>query len=192
MTKPIGAIVLAAGFSRRFGDSKLLAKLSNGKSVFQQTIERLSEVFPERLLITRPEMAEALQESAPDTSILRFEHADQGMGATLAYAAQHIGNWDACLVCLGDMPFIKPSSYRLIAEQATIDSIVIPKIDSKIGNPVAFGSKFFADLKTLSGDSGGKKLTRMYPQAVRELEISDPGILQDIDTPEELALYQAP
>tara|TARA_B110000858_G_scaffold198514_1_gene266049 strand:- start:67359 stop:67937 length:579 start_codon:yes stop_codon:yes gene_type:complete len=190
MTKPIGAIVLAAGFSSRFGSSKLLARLSNGKSVFQQTIERITEAFPYRLVITRPEMAATLQELAPGTSILSFEHAEQGMGATLAYAAQHIGDWDGCVVCLGDMPFIEVSSYRLIAEQVTTDSIITPTIDSKVGNPVAFGSKLFADLETLSGDSGGRKLTSMYPQAVREVQVSDPGILQDIDTPEELALYQ--
>ena len=49
MTKPIGAIVLAAGYSKRFGDSKLLAQLHNGKTVVQQTLERIAEVFPQRL-----------------------------------------------------------------------------------------------------------------------------------------------
>ena len=190
MTKPIGAIVLAAGFSSRFGSSKLLAELSNGKSVFQQTVERIAEVFPDRLVITRPEMTATLQELAPGTAFLSFEHAEQGMGATLAYAAQHIGDWDGCIVCLGDMPFIGVSSYRLIAEQVTTDSIITPTIDSRMGNPVAFGSNFFTDLETLSGDNGGRKLTSMYPHAVRELRVSDPGILQDIDTQEELALYQ--
>ena len=86
MTKPIGAIVLAAGFSSRFGSSKLLAHLSNGKSIFQQTVERIAEVFPDRLVVTRPEMAAQLQSLAQGTSILSFEHAEQGMGATLAFA----------------------------------------------------------------------------------------------------------
>lgn len=192
MTKPIGAIVLAAGFSSRFGSSKLLAHLSNGTSIFQQTMQRVTEVFPERLIITRPEMASQLQELAPDTSVLGFEQAEQGMGATLAFAAQQIGDWDGCVVCLGDMPFIETSTYRRIAEQVTTDSIVTPIFDSSMGNPVAFGRNFFADLTALTGDSGGRKLTNKYPQAVRELQVSDPGILQDIDTPEALSLYQNP
>ena len=190
MTKPIGAIVLAAGFSSRFGSSKLLAHLSNGKSIFQQTVERIAEAFPERFVITRPEMVAALQELAKGTSILSFEHADQGMGATLAFAAQQIGDWDGCLVCLGDMPFIETSTYRRIADNITADSIVTPTFNSKIGNPAAFGKNFFTDLGALTGDTGGRKLTSIYPQAVRELQVSDPGILQDIDTLEELALYQ--
>ena len=190
MTKPIGAIVLAAGFSSRFGSSKLLAHLSNGKSIFQQTVERIAEVFPDRLVVTRPEMAAQLQSLAQGTSILSFEHAEQGMGATLAFAAQQIGDWDGCLVCLGDMPFIETSTYRRIADNITADSIVTPTFNSKMGNPAAFGKNFFTDLGALTGDTGGRKLTSIYPQAVRELQVSDPGILQDSDTLEELALYQ--
>ena len=190
MTKPVGAIVLAAGFSSRFSSSKLLAHLSNGKSVFQQTVERIAEVFPDRLVVTRPEMAAQLQVLAQGTSILSFEHAEQGMGATLAFAARQIGDWDGCMVCLGDMPFIEVSTYRRIAEKITADSIVTPTFNSKMGNPAAFGKTFFTDLGALTGDSGGRKLTSIYPQAVRELQVSDPGILQDIDTQEELALYQ--
>ena len=190
MTKPIGAIVLAAGFSSRFGSSKLLAHLSNGKSIFQQTVERIAEVFPDRLVVTRPEMAAQLQSLAQGTSILNFEPAEQGMGATLAFAAQQIGDWDGCMVCLGDMPFIETSTYRRIADNITADSIVTPTFNSKMGNPAAFGKNFFTDLGALTGDTGGRKLTSIYPQAVRELQVSDPGILQDIDTLEELALYQ--
>ena len=190
MTKPVGAIVLAAGFSSRFGSSKLLAELSSGKTVFQQTVERIAEAFPELLVVTRPEMVTALQKLAQGTSILGFEHADQGMGATLAFAAQQIGDWDGCVVCLGDMPFIEASTYSLIAELVTVDSIVTPTFDSKMGNPVAFGKNLYTDLEALTGDSGGRRLTSMYPQAVRELRVSDQGILQDIDTLEELTLYQ--
>ena len=189
MTKPVGAIVLAAGFSSRFGSSKLLAGLSSGKTVFQQTVERIAEAFPERFVITRPEMVAALQGLAQGTSILSFEHADQGMGATLAFAAQQIGDWDGCVVCLGDMPFIETSTYRRIAELVTAGSIVTPTFDSRRGNPVAFGKNLYTDLEALTGDGGGRKLTSMYPQAVRKLQVSDPGILHDIDTPEELAFY---
>ena len=190
MTKPIGAIVLAAGFSSRFGSSKLLAGLSSGKTVFQQTVERIAEAFPERLVVTQPEMIPQLQKLAPGTSILSFKNADQGMGATLAFAAQQIGDWEGCVVCLGDMPFIKTSTYRRIAELVTADSIVTPKFNTTMGNPVAFGRNLYTDLVALTGDSGGRMLTSMYPQAVRELQVSDQGILQDIDTLEELALYQ--
>ena len=190
MIKPVGAIVLAAGFSSRFGSNKLLAHLSNGKSVFQQTVERIVEAFPKRLIVTRPEMVAQLQTLAQGTSILSFDHSAQGMGATLAFAVRQIGDWDGCVVCLGDMPFIEASTYRCITAQTTPDSIVTPVFNSQMGNPVAFGKNLFTDLGALTGSKGGRKLIEMHPSAVRKLQVSDPGILQDIDTLEELALYQ--
>jgi len=54
MPTPIGALVLAAGYSTRFGDRKLLAQLHNGKAVVLPSLVRVAEVFPERLVITRP------------------------------------------------------------------------------------------------------------------------------------------
>jgi molybdenum cofactor cytidylyltransferase len=190
MTKPIGAIVLAAGFSSRFGSSKLLAELKNGKSVYQQTVERIAEALPSHIIVTRPEMAERLQQLTRSTTVLSFNQAEQGMGATLAFAAQHIDDWSACLVCLGDMPFVKASTYRLISEHVSSDSIVTPMFDTKMGNPVAFGRSFFPELAALSGDSGGRKLIDKHQDAARTLQVEDPGILQDIDTEDELALYQ--
>jgi len=191
MTKPIGAIVLAAGFSSRFGSSKLLAQLSNGKTVLQQTLERVAQVFPAHIVVTRPEMVPQLSQFAQEASILSFDRADLGMGATLAFAAQNIGDWDGCVVCLGDMPFIKLATYRGISERVCTESIVTPLFESQVGNPVAFGSGFFEDLRTLTGDSGGRRLTKLHPNAVEEYVVTDSGILQDIDTPQELTLYES-
>lgn len=190
MTKPIGAIVLAAGFSARFGSSKLLARLRSEKTVFQQTIERISEALPEIVVVTRPQLKDDLQKLAPETTIHGFEHADQGMGATLAFAISQIGDWGGCLVCLGDMPFIQTATYSRIAAQLSDASIVIPTQEGRTGNPVAFVSDYFSELASLQGDSGGKTIIESHPEAVQRLAIDDPGILQDIDTPAELARYQ--
>lgn len=192
MTQRIGAIVLAAGFSNRFGSSKLLAELDNGRTVFEQTIQRITEALPDSLTITRPEMASQLENLATPSPVLAFENAEQGMGATLAFAVQQIVDrgWTGCLICLGDMPFIQSSSYSEICKPLIEGAIVVPILDSSPGNPVGFASKYFPELAELSGDSGGKKIIERYPEAVIRLQINDAGILQDIDTPEQLSQYQ--
>ncbi|MEX0965470.1 MAG: nucleotidyltransferase family protein [Pseudohongiellaceae bacterium] len=190
MTKPIGAIVLAAGSSTRFGSSKLLAELHSTKPVFQQTMERISAVFSARVVVTRPELLASVQPLATNTTVHSFDNAERGMGATLAFAAKHVGSWGGCVVCLGDMPFVAESTYRLIALQLTQSSIVIPTIGAKTGNPVAFGSNYFSELTKLDGDSGGRKIIELHPDAVQRLAVDDPGILQDIDTQGDLARYQ--
>lgn len=190
MTQAIGALVLAAGFSTRFGSSKLLATLANGNTVFGQTIARINEAVANPVVVTRPEMVSTLQPLAPQALIKPFEHAERGMGATLAYAIQQIDDWDGCVVCLADMPFIEAASYAAIANALSVDSIVVPCWETKPGNPVAFGSRHFRELSALDGDSGGRKLLDAHPEAVLSLPLNDPGILQDIDTQAELARLQ--
>lgn len=189
MTDTIGAIILAAGFSTRFGSSKLLAELDNGKSVFQQTLQNISAAIPCVLIVSRPELAPALSKYTSDIAI--FDQAEQGMAASLSFAAEQIEGWAGCLVCLGDMPFIKVSTYSNIAAQLTSDRIIVPTYRSQAGNPVAFGKNYFNQIKQLQGDSGGKPIIASNPEAVFEIALDDAGILQDIDTENDLSRYQS-
>lgn len=188
MTKPVGALLLAAGFSNRFGDTKLLAPLNNGKSVFAQTLARLQQAVADIRVITRPELEQELSADAPE--LIVFPAAKQGMGASLAFGLKHVGDWDACLICLADMPFINPDTYRLLSEQARPDHITIPSFEGKPGNPVCFGSNFFTELRQLSGDSGGRELVKQHADAVHHIPVEDPGVLSDIDTPQDLIQLQ--
>jgi len=189
MSTQIGAIILAAGFSNRFGSSKLCAELANGNSVIQQTLLHIRYAGLPNIVVTRPELAAQLQ--LQDTPVAVFDGAARGMGASLAFAIGKASNWDGCLVCLADMPFIESSTYRLIADRLTPSTIVLPSFHGKPGNPVGFGRDFYTQLQALDGDSGGRAVTESNADAVVELLIDDVAILNDIDTPEDLAHYQA-
>lgn len=190
MADTIGAIVLAAGFSSRFGSSKLLAELDNGKTVFQQTLENIRSSIPCVVVVSRSEVAPLLSQYSSNIAV--FDQAEQGMGASLSFAAKQIEDWLGCLVCLADMPFIKPGTYRDIAAQLTAGRIIIPTYQSHAGNPVAFGKDYFNQLRQLQGDSGGKSIIINNPGSVFEFAVEDPGILQDIDTQSDLSRYQSP
>ena len=190
MNDTVGAIVLAAGFSTRFGSNKLLAKLANGNTVIAQTTQRINAALTNSVLVTRPELAPML--SACNIELRVFDHAERGMGATLAYAIEFAQAWSGCLVCLADMPFIAASTYRALAEQITDDSIVIPSFQSREGNPVGFGKRWFPQLAALDGDSGGRNLIEANPRSVIYFPIADQAVLNDIDTAEDLGRFQSP
>ncbi|MEC7996814.1 MAG: nucleotidyltransferase family protein [Pseudomonadota bacterium] len=185
----VGALLLAAGFSNRFGGIKLLARLNNGSTVFAQTLNRLSAAVEEVVIITRPDLVSALE--ADESQIQPFDHADQGMGASLAFGMKFTKHWDACIVCLSDMPFVRSATYSLLIESADKDRIVIPEFNGTRGNPVVFGCKYFDSLAELDGDSGGKSLLARYPQDLMPIEVTDPAILTDIDTQADLANLQS-
>ena len=185
----IGALLLAAGFSNRFGGNKLLARLDNGSTVFAQTLDRLSPAVKEVVIVTRPDLISALE--ANESQIQSFDDADQGMGASLAFGIKFTRLWDACIVCLGDMPFVRTATYSLLIESADKERIVIPEYSGTRGNPVVFGCKHFDSLAELEGDSGGKSLLARHPQDLISIKVTDPAVLTDIDTPADLANLQS-
>ena len=189
MTNAVGALILAAGFSHRFGSVKLNAKLNNGATVFAQTLRRVSTALPNYKVVTRPELAELLSHAERNLNL--FDHADDGMGASLAYAIGLVSEWQACLVCLADMPFIEVATYRRLAENLQPDNIVIPLHQGQPGNPVGFGSKYFSELSKLSGDEGGRAVVKTNQNAVILVATEDAAILYDIDTPADLEKYQS-
>ncbi len=184
----VGALILAAGFSNRFGGIKLLAKLDNGLTVFEQTHQRVAAAIPDYQVITRPELNESLSPFCDKLTI--FEEAARGMGATLAFGISLAESWDACLICLADMPLISSNTYKEISTAAAKDKIIVPSHSGKPGNPVAFGKDFYPELRALTGDAGGRPVLRRYGNSVLNLSVSDEAILQDIDTPDDLARLQ--
>jgi molybdenum cofactor cytidylyltransferase len=207
MTVKKGVLVLAAGFSSRFGGSKLSAILADGSTVLQQTLQRISAASDNIVIISRQEL---LEEGILDSGICHAESArhsssiDQpsafrlflcenshlGMGSTLACGIRQISDWDACLVCLGDMPFIRTSTYQQLLADLRTDNIVIPEYHGKTGNPVGFGKKFFEQLLQLSGDTGGREIIQANLPQISRVKVSDAAILEDIDTPADLQRLQ--
>lgn len=199
MPRTVGALLLAAGYGRRFGGDKLLAPLSSQSGanlVFEQTLARLSEAIDEIVVVTRPELAPKLQpliargasqRPGTDISLLSFDQASRGMGASLAFAARHLPRWDGTLICLADMPHILTQSYAQLASAGAHDNILIPVCEGQRGHPVFFGSDYFPALRELTGDSGARSLLQKYSARTLALDLGDSGILLDIDTPEDLS-----
>ena len=193
----VGALVLAAGFSRRFGATKLLAGLPENRqiSLFEQTLINLCMALPTIVVVYRPELRIQFHEirdratqQYPGTEItlVEFKQAESGMGASLAFGANHIADWDAALVCLADMPYVLPSTYSLVAESVRAQSIVVPCYRGVRGHPIAFGSTYLDELRTLAGDAGGRAILDMHSAKIFTLNIDDDGIRIDIDTQADL------
>ncbi|MEQ8409711.1 MAG: nucleotidyltransferase family protein [Gammaproteobacteria bacterium] len=189
MSHKVGALLLAAGFSRRFGGSKLTTELANGRTVFAQTLVNLQAAIPDIVVVTRPDLVEGLIMDCASLQV--FDGADQGMGATLAYGVGLMQDKNACLICLADMPFIQPQTYSQLAAHCTPDNIILPVHDGHVGNPCGFGQQFFTELMQLDGDTGGKSVIKQHPKAVQHINVADAAILQDIDTPEDLQKLQS-
>ena len=189
-----GALLLAAGQSRRFGRDKRSARLPNGATVAAETLHHLSAAFDAIHVVLRDNDSDAFIESltieAPNAGFSRCQDAHLGMGHSLAHGVAQVVKWDCLAVCLADMPFIQARTYRQLIEsfkaKAESRAILVPTYRSKRGHPVLFGSENFRAMQLLQGDEGAKRVLKAQASNVRFVEIDDAAILRDIDHPDDL------
>jgi molybdenum cofactor cytidylyltransferase len=190
VANPVG-ILLAAGRGRRFDPegrrNKLLQPLAGGEPVVVVSARNLLSVLPRVIAVVPPQdggVADTLR--ALGCEVTLCEEADSGMAASLVTAIGHsLPQADAWLVALGDMPYVAPATLRALL--AALDhgaDIAAPVFEGRRGNPVAFGALHLPALLAMTGEHGARALLKSAP--VLEVAVSDPGILRDIDTPNDL------
>ena len=191
------AVVLAAGQGSRFGGAKLLepwqgAPLLHGAlaaafAAPARTVTVVTGAHAERVAAS----ARAFAEARPDGERLRLVHAPdhaEGLSASLRTAAGSLpGDAGGMLLFLGDMPGVPPAiGQRLADALATGALAAAPSHDGRRGHPVAIARALFPQLLTLRGDRGAARMLAGLADGLILIETSDPGVLYDVDTPEDL------
>ena len=81
------ALVMAAGYSRRFGeDDKRCATLTDGRSLLAASVANAEQAFPILRVAIREEDDATLLGLAESTPLVRLHQAHLGLGASLADA----------------------------------------------------------------------------------------------------------
>lgn len=183
----IGCIVLAAGYSRRFGADKRQIRIRGETTLLDLTLASIPPLFATCILVLHPgDEALAVRYASRWQAILAT-NARLGMGHSLAAAVPWVAACEGTVIVLADMPAVQASTYGAITERLDSGHMVVPHCSGKRGNPVGIGAKFFPELATLEGDQGARELLQRHAAAVLRLEVEDPGILLDADTEETLA-----
>lgn len=180
--------MLAAGYSRRFGADKRRARLADGRSLLAASLTQPCSMLEEVWLVLRPDEAPTGMDLPTGVRVVQNAASAQGMGHSLAAGAERLlaeSNADAVAIFLADMPSIHRDSLETLIAHSSANNIVLPSYQGKRGHPVLFGRNFWPQLATLSGDAGAKPVLQQNPNAVRIVELDDPGVLQDIDTQED-------
>ncbi len=149
------------------------------------------EVFDNLVVVIRdPDDAAAgwLADRSPPVRVIVAHDAHLGMGHSLAAGVAAVTDWSYVLIGLADMPFVLPQTLLQLKaemEAMTAPGIIVPTYADKRGHPVGFDSTFFADLRTLQGDAGAREVLQRSASEVIEFPVEDPGILKDIDLPDD-------
>jgi molybdenum cofactor cytidylyltransferase len=189
----IGALLLAAGQSRRMGGPNKLLSEIEGVPMVARVARRLLASRARPIIAVLGNQAEAVDTALANLPIERVRNPEfaDGLSTSLKRGIAALPpDLDGALVCLGDMPLISGRHLdRLIAAFNPLEgrAIIVPTRRSKRGNPVLWAKRFFAEMSELAGDVGAKHLIGEHTEVVGEVEMDDDAVLIDVDTPEALA-----
>ena len=184
-----GALILAAGFGRRFGSDKRRYRLPHGRTLLEATIERYALVYSDLCVVLRPddeELETGVRALPASPRIAHAAEAALGMGHSLAAGIRAIeAEWDWASVALGDMPFVSTDTLNELLDRffaAGADTIVQPEYQGQPGHPVTFPARCFPEMTRLEGDQGARQILERAGRVIRH-PVADRGVLEDLDVP---------
>ncbi len=182
-----GCVLLASGFSVRYGSNKLLQTVGGSPLAAYALSVFPAELFVRRVVTSRfPELL-ALGSAAGWQPLFNAD-AEKGISAGIRLGLTAMEGMDGVLFAVCDQPWLtRESVSRLVAAFAEHpDRIAALSWRGRRGNPVIFPSGLFPALATLTGDTGGSAVIRQNLPRLMTVEASFEKELWDIDTPGDL------
>lgn len=189
----IGAVLLAAGRSKRFGESDKLLALIDGVPLVRRALAALEASVASDIVVVTLPGADRLIEAAGRGRWRFIENgdADSGMASSLRVGLANIDA--ACagaLIALADMPMLSAAIVDDVCAafaNCNGEAIVFPESpDGRQGHPVLWPRAHFERLSALDGDQGGKSVLLAHREAWHPVPIAADAAFIDIDTPADL------
>jgi molybdenum cofactor cytidylyltransferase len=182
----MAAIVAAAGLSRRMGSCKQLLDLG-GKTVLARCLETLLAGGVREIVVVVGVNGEPLAAEAgrfPVLVVINDDPAGDMASSVRAGRAALSMEADGVIVTPCDYPLVLAATVACLLEAHTEepDRIIIPTHCGRRGHPLLVPRIV---LEELQGNLTLRDLVRCDPNRLRFIEVDDPGILVDMDTPED-------
>lgn len=188
---PIAGVILAAGKSTRMGAPKALLPI--GAETFVGRIVHTAQLAGlEPLRIVAASAFHAIAGAHPELAplLVRNPNPELGQLASLRLGiASLAAEVDAAVVLLVDHPLVCAETVRALlrARRASQGAIVVPVYAGRRGHPALFGREVFAELAATPLGLGARAVVGRQPGRVIEVEVDDPGIHADVDSPSDYA-----
>jgi len=198
----IAAIVPAAGRSERMGQPKLILPI-DGLPVITRVVLALRQGGANPVVVVAP------PRDSPGANILIKEAGRAG--ATVIIAAtrpadmrasfelglsqlQGTASPSAVLLAPGDSPGMTPGLVNQLVRhtESTPQSLVIPTYQGKRGHPIALPWTLALESRSLPEGVGLNALVALHANETVEVEVGEPGTLDDLDTPEDYQRWTTP
>jgi molybdenum cofactor cytidylyltransferase len=187
-------LVLAAGASSRMRRPKALLVCPGSDETFVARAARVLHAggVPKVAVVARPgdrALAEQAARLRPAVEVVENPRPERGQLASLLAGIGHAetAGAEAVVVLPVDMPLIRVASVAALLAAAVQHRAPIVRVvhHGRHGHPILFRRAVFDRLRALDVSAGANALARERAEDVLDVPVEDPGVLRDVDWPEE-------
>jgi molybdenum cofactor cytidylyltransferase len=185
----VHGVILAAGRSTRMSEPKPLLEVG-GESFLRRSARTLRQAGCDRVHVVVNADADWAEDAVRgvDAELVRNPDPDSEQVESLRIVVRGLPADVAGVVVLPvDLPLVAPETVRALvaAFRAAPGPLFLPFHNGVAGHPVLLGRALFAEVLDSPLDEGIRSLIMEHSADLREVAVTDPGILIDIDTPDD-------
>ena len=185
----LGAVIMASGFSRRFGQDNKLMMPFKTHTVIQQVVATVvaAKVFHRIVLVTAFEEIAALYHQDNRVEVIFNPYPDRGLSESVKLGTGRLDPMDGYMYVPGDQVLLTKETLISLWEVfvQNPNCIVTPVYEGYAGSPKIFPSIMKEGLLSLTGDDGGRQLVKEAGERIIGVTIEGTRDQQDIDTYED-------
>ena len=186
----IGAVILAAGGSSRFGQPKQLIQFRD-KSLVRRTVDLAIEAGCQPVAVVIGSDDKKIKAALKDAPVALVENQnwERGIGTSIRAGVQRLlestPRLKAIVLLTCDQPFVKAATIKqlMTLRDETQKAIIASRYENTLGVPALFDHSCFPELLGLDDESGAKPIIMSNRERVAEFPFPEGKI--DIDTVED-------
>ena len=184
----IGALIVAAGMSRRMGEFKPMLSIGS-ISVAQRVVATLSQAGVSKIVMVTGYNATILERHLSGNGIIFLRN--EAYETTQMFDSVKIGlrylqdKCDKVLFTPVDVPLFTAGTVKTILESGA--SLACPMCEGKQGHPILIANRLIPEILNDCGEQGLKGAMDRCSVPLLRIDVEDFGTIHDADTPEDFS-----
>ena len=184
----IGALIVAAGMSKRMGDFKPMLNIGS-ISVAQRIIATLNQAGVSKIVMVTGYNATILERHLSGNGIIFLRN--ENYETTQMFDSVKLGlrylqdKCDKVLFTPVDVPLFTAKTVKTILDSGA--PLACPMCEGKQGHPILIANELIPEILNDCGEMGLKGALDRCSTPLLRIEVDDPGTIHDADTPEDFS-----
>ncbi len=183
---PAGAVIVAAGLSSRMGNFKPMLNIGS-ISIAQRVVTTFQQAGVDNIVVVTGHNAFQLERHLSGNGIVFLRN--ERYASTQMFESAKIGlrylkdKCDTLLFTPIDIPLFTCKTVELLLQSGA--KLACPVCDGHTGHPILIAAELVDEILAYSGEEGMRGACAQCSEEMRQIQVTDRGILYDADTPED-------